>query len=87
MGVGWVGTLGVRKPWRKSGLGLALLQHTFGEFYRRGMKTVGLGVDASNKTGATHLYQRAGMHIVSEFITFEKEIRPGRDLEDAGQRE
>lgn len=87
MGVGWVGTLGVRKPWRKSGLGLALLQHTFGEFYKRGMKTIGLGVDASNKTGATHLYQRAGMSVASEFITYEKEIRPGRDLEDASQRE
>jgi mycothiol synthase len=87
MGIGWVGTLGVRKPWRKSGLGLALLQHSFDEFYRRGMKTVGLGVDASNKTGATRLYQRAGMNIASEFITFEKEIRPGRALEDASQRE
>ncbi|MFN8401781.1 MAG: GNAT family N-acetyltransferase [Anaerolineales bacterium] len=86
MGVGWVSTLGVRKPWRKSGLGLALLQHSFGEFYRRGMKTIGLGVDASNKTGATRLYQRAGMHIASEFVTFEKEIRPGRDLEEEKQR-
>lgn len=87
MGVGWVGTLGVRKPWRKSGLGLALLHHSFGEFHRRGMTTIGLGVDASNKTGATRLYQRAGMHIVSEFVTYEKELRPGRDLEDASQRE
>jgi mycothiol synthase len=87
MGVGWISTLGVRKRWRKSGLGLALLQHSFGEFYRRGMKTVGLGVDASNKTGATRLYQRAGMRVASEFVTFEKELRPGRSLEDASQRE
>lgn len=87
MGVGWVGTLGVLKPWRKSGLGLALLQHSFGEFYQRGMKTIGLGVDASNKTGATRLYQRAGMRIASEFITFEKELRPGKALEDASDRE
>lgn len=82
MGVGWVGTLGVRKQWRKLGLGLCLLQRSFGEFYRRGMKTVGLGVDASNTTGATRLYQRAGMNIVSEFITYEKELRPGRSLEN-----
>ena len=33
---GWVGAIGVRKPWRKRGLGLALLHHAFGEFYRRG---------------------------------------------------
>ncbi|MDP1714934.1 MAG: GNAT family N-acetyltransferase [Anaerolineales bacterium] len=80
MGIGWVGSLGVRHPWRKKGLGLALLQHSFGEFYRRGMKIIGLGVDASNPTGATHLYLRAGMYVASEFVTFEKELRPGRDL-------
>lgn len=82
MGIGWVGTLGVRRPWRKKGLGLALLHHSFGEFYKRGMKTIGLGVDASNPTGATRLYQRAGMYVASEFLTFEKELRPGRSLDE-----
>ncbi len=87
MGIGWVGTLGVLKPWRKKGLGLALLLTSFADFYQRGMPTIGLGVDASNKTGATRLYQRAGMSIATEFTTFEKELRPGRALEDAGVRE
>ncbi len=82
MGIGWVGTLGVRRPWRKKGLGLALLQHSFGEFYKRGMKTIGLGVDASNPTGATRLYQGAGMYIASEFITYDKELRAGKSLEE-----
>ncbi len=82
MGIGWIGTLGVRRPWRKLGLGLALLQHSFGEFYKRGMTTIGLGVDASNPTGATRLYQRAGMHVASEFATYEKELRPGRSLDE-----
>jgi len=81
MGIGWVGTLGVRRPWRKKGLGLALLQHSFGEFYKRGMTTIGLGVDASNPTGATRLYQRAGMTVASEHLTFEKELRPSREVE------
>ena len=45
-GAGWVGALGVRPRWRKRGLGLALLHHAFGEFYRRGQPRVGLGVDA-----------------------------------------
>jgi hypothetical protein len=45
------------------------------------MKTIGLGVDAANPTGATRLYQRAGMYVASEFLTFEKELRPGRNLE------
>ena len=82
MGIGWIGTLGVRRPWRKKGLGLALLQHSFDEFYNRGTTTIGLGVDASNPTGATRLYQRAGMYVASEFATYEKELRPGRNLEE-----
>lgn len=81
-GIGWIGTLGVLKPWRKCGLGLALLKHSFGEFYKRGTTTIGLGVDASNTTGATRLYERAGMYIASEFVTFEKELRPGRSLDE-----
>jgi mycothiol synthase len=81
-GIGWVGTLGVRRPWRKHGLGLALLAHSFGEFHRRGMKTVGLGVDASNPTGATRLYKKAGMTVASEYVIYEKELRPGRELEE-----
>jgi mycothiol synthase len=82
MGIGWIGTLGVRRPWRKKGLGLALLQHSFGEFYKRGITTIGLGVDASNPTGATRLYQRAGMYTASEYVTYEKELRAGRKLAD-----
>jgi mycothiol synthase len=81
MGIGWIGTLGIRRPWRKMGLGYSLLIHSFGEFYKRGTKTIGLGVDASNPTGATRLYQKAGMHAASEFVAYEKELRPGRSLE------
>lgn len=82
MGIGWVGTLGVRRPWRKRGLGEALLLHSFGEFYRRGMNTIGLGVDAQNPTGATRLYQKAGMHVAAEYVIYEKEIRAGRKIEE-----
>ncbi len=79
--MGWVWSLGVRRAWRKKGLGMALLLHSFGEFYRRGERIVGLGVDASNPTGATRLYERAGMTIATEYVCYEKEFRPGRELE------
>ena len=82
MGIGWIGTLGVRRPWRKRGLGEALLLHSFGEFYKRGTKTIGLGVDAQNPTGATRLYQKVGMHAASEFLTYEKELRAGREIDE-----
>ncbi len=85
MGIGYVGTLGVRRAWRKHGLGMALLLHSFGEFFRRGMRTIGLGVDASNPTGATRLYQKAGMHIAAEYVIYEKEFRPGRELDEQSQ--
>jgi GNAT superfamily N-acetyltransferase len=78
--VGWVGTLGVLRPWRKRGIGLALLQHSFGEFYRRGFRKVGLGVDGENLTGALRLYQKAGMHVDRQFELYEKELRPGQEI-------
>ena len=73
-GAGWVGALGVRTPWRKQGLGLALLRHAFGEYYRRGQPRVALGVDAENPTGATRLYERAGMRVAYEAVAFEKAL-------------
>jgi mycothiol synthase len=78
--MGWIHTLGIRRPYRKQGLGLALLHTAFGEFYRRGKKRVGLGVDASSLTGAVRLYEKAGMHIARQFITFEKILREGEEL-------
>ncbi len=78
--MGWVGTLGVRRPWRKRGIGLALLRHSFNEFYRRGKRKVGLGVDAQNLTGALRLYETAGMHVHQAFDLYEKELRAGTEI-------
>ena len=72
--LGWVGILGVRRPWRRRGLGLALLRHSFVDFKARGATRVGLGVDAENTTGAVRLYERAGMHPVRRNDTFEKAL-------------
>ena len=73
-GGGWVAALGVRKPWRRRGVGLALLHHTFCVFHARGERSVGLGVDSENPTGATRLYERAGMHVETESVMFEKKL-------------
>ena len=78
--MGWVGTLGVPRPWRKRGIGLALLRHSFNEFYRRGKRKVGLGVDAQNLTGALRLYENAGMHVHQVFEQYEKELRAGTEI-------
>lgn len=78
--VGWVSTLGVRRNWRKRGIGLALLRHSFNELYRRGKRKVGLGVDAENLTGALRLYEHAGMHVHRAFDLYEKELRAGTEI-------
>ena len=80
--VGWVRSLGVRRPWRKRGIGLALLRHAFHEFYRRGKRKVGLGVDSQNLTGALRLYENAGMRVERAFDFYEKELRSGRNVDE-----
>ncbi len=77
---GRVHSLGVRRQWRRKGIGEALLYQSFGDFYKRGIHEVSLGVDASSLTGATRLYQRVGMHIDHKSDTYEKEIRAGREI-------
>jgi mycothiol synthase len=78
--LGWVSSLAVRRPWRKRGLGLALLEHSFNAFWQRGKKSIGLGVDAENLTGALNLYKKAGMNIHRQSNRYEKVLRPGEDL-------
>ena len=79
-GDAWVGELGVRRPWRRKGLGEALLQQAFGEFYRRGIRKVILNVDSQNLTGATRLYKRVGMRPVEQTDIYQLELRPGVEL-------
>lgn len=73
-GLGWVRVLGVRRPWRRKGLGRALLLHVFNEFNRRGYHGVGLGVDAESLTGAHRLYENAGMRVYRRWHVYEKRL-------------
>jgi mycothiol synthase len=73
-GLGWILDLAVAPKWRKRGLGLALLQRSFRELYRGGFTQIGLEVDSENETGATRLYERAGMRVTRRYATFEKRI-------------
>jgi mycothiol synthase len=78
--VGHVAELGVRRAWRRRGIALALLHHSFGTLYGRGKTVVTLGVDGQSLTGATRLYEKAGMRVRNRSICFEKELRSGKDL-------
>jgi mycothiol synthase len=70
--MGWVAVLGVRRSWRRKGLGSALLLHSFRELRARGAKRVGLGVRADNATGAVRVYERVGMREVARQVWYEK---------------
>jgi mycothiol synthase len=72
---GYVAQLAVRRDHRGRGLGLALLRHGFAELYRRGVREAYLHVDSENRTGATRLYERAGMRIQHRFDNWVKELR------------
>jgi mycothiol synthase len=78
--MGFVDVLGVCRAWRRKGIALALLQHSFREFVKRGRKRVGLGVDTASLTGAYKLYETAGMKPTRQVSVVEKELRAGIDL-------
>jgi mycothiol synthase len=71
---GYIALIGVRRPFRRRGLGEALLLHAFGALHARGRLGVDLHVDADSLTGATGLYAKVGMTAHPRFATWEKEL-------------
>jgi mycothiol synthase len=72
--VGWVDHLSVRRAWRNKGIGKALLLHTFGEFFKRGVHTIKLSVDSKSLTNAPHLYESVGMKTVEKYHVYRKTL-------------
>jgi mycothiol synthase len=73
-GGGFVGALFTRRPWRRQGVGAALLRDAFGRFWERGERSIGLGVDAASDSGAFRLYERAGMTPALGWVMYEKQL-------------
>lgn len=63
------------RPGVAAASGFGLLLASFGEFRRRGARRASLGVDAANESGATRLYERAGMRVLFRFDRYEKALR------------
>ena len=74
--LGWVSGLGVVRSHRRRGLARAILLTAFNDFWRRGQRSVALGVDADSLTGATRLYESAGMRAVERHDQVRKVLRP-----------
>ena len=83
-GGGFVHAVFTRRPWRRRGLGAALLADSFRRLWDLGERSVGLGVDAESDTGAFRLYERAGMSPALGWLVYEKPL--GRARENAPQR-
>jgi mycothiol synthase len=73
--LGWVDDLAVRAPWRRRGIGLALLRYAMAEMHRRGKRRIGLEVDSENDCGAVKLYEGAGMREIERVVPYEKRLR------------
>jgi ribosomal protein S18 acetylase RimI-like enzyme len=67
----------VRRPWRKRGLGRALLVRSLALFRERGMTEVVLGVDTENPSGALHLYESTGFRQLRQHASYRKPLPEG----------
>jgi ribosomal protein S18 acetylase RimI-like enzyme len=71
---GWIKDLAVAPAARSRGLGELLLRHAFARLYERGVRKVGLKVDAHNPTSAIRLYERVGMRVVKRHRAYLKKL-------------
>ncbi len=69
---GWVNWLAVLDTHRGRGIGWTLLRRSFGALAGRGVRRVLVNVDAENVTGATAVYERAGMHVANRWDLWER---------------
>jgi mycothiol synthase len=70
----FIDLLGVKREYRKLGIGKALLLHTFGLAYERNQKTILLYVDSDSLTNANRLYKQVGMSPHSQTAVYMKEL-------------
>jgi ribosomal protein S18 acetylase RimI-like enzyme len=77
---GKVGTVIVRRPYRRSGLATALLLHAFAAFHRHGIRRVITDTDSESFTAGPVLYEGVGMREYRRELVYEKELRSGREL-------
>lgn len=75
----WLGTIGVIRGYRKSGVASGLMTRTMEAFRRSGFRKAVLDVDTENPTGALGLYERHGFRSIRRFILQGRTIRHGRD--------
>ncbi|GAA3336081.1 hypothetical protein GCM10020358_06880 [Amorphoplanes nipponensis] len=71
---GWVRALAVLRPYRRRGVGAALLHRAFAAYAAKGRTTAGLGVDLANPTQAARLYRAVGMRPLYEANVYQRTV-------------
>ena len=71
---GWVRALAVLRPYRRRGVGEALLRRAFAVYAGKGRVEAGLGVDLANPTRAARLYRAVGMRPLYEANIYQRTV-------------
>lgn len=74
---GWLGSVFVRRPWRRRGLARALVMRSLAVLRDRGMTSAGLGVDADNENEALRLYTECGFAVTMRSSAYRKLMEEG----------
>ena len=83
---GWIDILGVRREYRRQGLGEALILQGMHNLRQAGMDEAALGCDSENTTNATRLYFKTGFQVRKTTIAYDKLLRgPGVRAEPTRQ--
>ena len=72
---GWTDIVGVRRPYRKQGLGTAILLAALRNLRDAGLEQAALGADSENLTGATRIYERVGFSVSLTRAAYRKKLR------------
>jgi mycothiol synthase len=71
---GRVNAVGVRRAWRRQGIGEALVMASLHRLREAGMTSASLGVDAENPHGALGIYERTGFRVVRRERIYRKPL-------------
>jgi mycothiol synthase len=69
---GWLEHVSVRRPWRRRGLGSALIADSLRAVRDAGMTEAALGVDAENLSGALRVYENQGFRRWRTGVSYRK---------------
>jgi len=71
---GWINDIGVLKPFRRRGIGTALMLKGLNELKNEGLENALLYVDDENPTKAIKLYEKIGFKIVKKTQIYQKKL-------------